>query len=70
MNKDRKEYKDREFAKLVNPPITYGEWEVSRFMQGLRKCQECNGLLDTAQVDIYTCFECYAENQRAPKSYK
>ena len=65
-----KEYLNRHDKPLVNPPVTYGEWEVSCFMLGLRKCQECNGLLDTAQVDIETCFECYAENFRAPRSYK
>jgi hypothetical protein len=63
-----KEYLNRWDKPLVNPPVTYGEWEVSRFMLGLRKCQECNSLLDTAQVDIEACWTCYAENFRTPRS--
>ena len=62
-----KEYLNRWNRPLVNPPITYGEYEANRFKEGLRKCAECDNILDTGQIDIRVCFGCYAENFR-PKN--
>ena len=64
MAKERKEYLNRQDFPLVNPPITYGEYEARRFAQGLRKCDTCEQQLDTADIGIVDCFNCYSENQR------
>lgn len=60
--RERKEYNDRWNAPLVNPGVTFEEYEEKR--KKVRQCNDCGVILGTQDSEIITCYSCYAENFR------
>lgn len=55
---NRKEYTDRWKAPLVNPPVTYGEYEKNR--NEVTQCNECGTILCKEYKETL-CIQCYAD---------
>lgn len=54
----RKEYNERQWVLLVNPPILGDIFEDKNG----KVCKECG--VQLTDVDVDTCYECYCDNQR------
>lgn len=64
--KNRKEYSDRNNATLVNPPITFGDWQEQQAAEGFKSYLDKYGSIGSCEHRYYgPCKYCDLEFQQA-----